>query len=158
MKQKRKQFTRALEDRAKDVVANMRGALESTSITSLLEQEITLTLENLNSMRKLHNKQLKSLRRAECYTDTELMQMEAREPKYSSYRFPEREKFQQRLFAIEAERRKHRVFYEERMQGLQKNLLSLVQKHRQVNVGHGLRERRKGPARPLRTGSHQLDS
>ena len=116
-------------------------------ITSLLEQEITLTLDNLDSMRKLHNKQLKSLRRAECYTDTELMQMEAREPKYSSHRFPEREKFQQRLFAIEAERRKHRVFYEERMQSIQKDLLSLIQKHQQVDVGRGLPGRRKGIGR-----------
>ena len=60
--------------------------------------------------------------------------MEERTPRYSPYRFPERDKLQKRLFAIEAERRKRAVMYEDRLQGLQNKLLSLMQKHKQLNV------------------------
>jgi hypothetical protein len=61
------------------------------------------------------------------------MQMENRMPRYDPYRFPERDKLQKRLFNIEAERRKNGVFYEDRLQGLQRKLLELMQKREQLS-------------------------
>lgn len=130
---KDKRFTQALEEAARDLVSDIKKRV-GFSITTLLEQEIALTIEQLDRLRELHKGQLRSLCRAECYTDTELMQMEERTPRYSPYRFPEREKFHQRLFLIEAERRRQVVFYEERMQGFQKRLLLLMQRHGQLRI------------------------
>ncbi len=130
-------FSRYLEQRARELVSSTRGPVGGSSVTTMLEQEILLTLEQLDGLRALQDRQLRSLCRTECYVDTELMQMEERTPRYSPYRFPEREKFQNRLFLIEAERRKGAVFYEERMQGLQRKLLSLMQKHDQLSVQGG---------------------
>ena len=48
--------------------------------------------------------------------------------------FPERDKLQKRLLDIEAERRRHSVFYEDRLQGLQGKLLGLMQKHGHLDV------------------------
>ena len=132
-------FSRDLEQRARDLARNPRRSAEAFSVTVLLEQEIALTLEQLDGLRALQDRQLRSLCRAECYVDTELMQMEERMPRYSAYRFPEREKFQNRLFLIEAERRKGAAFYEERLQGIQRRLLSLMQKHEQLSVGESRR-------------------
>ncbi len=132
-----RQFSLNLEDEARDLVINMKTRQYSGSITTLLEQDIALTLEQIDRLRALQKGQSKSLRRTECYVDTELMQMEERTPRYSPYRFPERDKLQKRLFDIEAERRKHSVFYEDRLQGLQKKLLSLMQKHGQLDVRNG---------------------
>ncbi len=113
---------------------NMKTRQYSGLVTTSLEQDITLTLEQMDRLRGLQERQMTSLCRTECYVDTELMQMEERTPRYSSERFPERDKLQKRLFDIETERRKHGVFYEDRLQGLQKKLLSLMQKHKQLDV------------------------
>ncbi len=131
-------FSSRLEGEARDLMLNMKTRQYSGSITTLLEQNIALTLEQIDRLRGLQKKQLTSLCRTECYVDTELMQMEERTPRYSPYRFPEREKLQRQLFAIEAERRKHSVFYEDRLQGLQKKLLELMQRHEQLDVRNGL--------------------
>ncbi len=128
-------ITQDLEAEARDLVRNMKiRQYSGLSITSLLKQDITLTLEQIDRLRDLQERQLRSLCRTECYVDTELMQMEERTPRYSPYRFPERDKLQKRLFAIEAERRKRAVMYEDRLQGLQNKLLSLMQKHKQLDV------------------------
>ncbi len=129
-------FSQRLEQQARDLISSPRGQTAAFSVTTILEQEIALTLEQLDGLRQLHGRQLRSLCRTECYVDTELMQMEERTPRYSPDRFPERDKFHSRLFLIEAERRKGAVFYEDGMQGLQRRLLSLMQKHEQLNVGN----------------------
>lgn len=83
-------------------------------------------LDQIDGWRETREKLDHSLLRAECYTDTELMQMEARTPKYSPYRFPEREKLQRRLFEIEKERRRSDVTHRERLDELHHHLLELV--------------------------------
>jgi len=133
METKEKRFAKRLEDTARDLVSSASKSVDF-SVATLLEQDIAMTLDQFDGLRNLHNRQLKSLLRTECYVDTELMQMENRMPRYSPYRFPERDKLQKRLFDIEAERRKHGVFYEDRLQGLQKKLLSLMQKHEQLDI------------------------
>ena len=65
---------------------------------------------------------------------TELLQMEARTPRYSPYRFPEREKLQRRLGQLSQERRRFKMTEAEKLDGLHNRLLSLLSKHRQVTL------------------------
>ncbi len=128
-------ITQDLEEEARNLVRTLNTRqYSSLPITSLLEQDIALTLEQIDRLRNLQQRQLTSLCRTECYVDTELMQMEERTPRYSPYRFPERDKLQKRLFAIEAERRKQAASYEDKIQCLQSKLLSLMQKHKQLRI------------------------
>ncbi|MCH8133699.1 MAG: hypothetical protein IIA30_14190 [Myxococcales bacterium] len=58
--------------------------------------------------------------------------MEARTPRYSPTRFPERDKLQRRLLGVEQERRRLIVQREKPLQELHDRLLSLLNKHRQL--------------------------
>ncbi len=122
-------FTQNLEQAARALVDGMAAEPCSGSITTSLKQEIALVLEQMDRLSDLKKRQSRSLCRTECYVDTELMLMEARTPRYSSRRFPERDKLQKRLFDIEAERRKHSILDEDRLQELHRKLLSLMQKY-----------------------------
>ena len=144
-----KNITRNLEQAARNLVADMKTWPDPDSITTSLVQDIAFTLDQIDKLRELKGRQTKSLRRTECYVDTELMLMEARTPRYSPERFPERDKLQKRLFDIEAERRKHCVSYHDRLQALQKQLLSLMQKFGHVNV----RNRKSGLEDVLKNGN-----
>jgi len=124
-----------LEEAARDMINGNRRRPNSFAITNSIEQEIAFTLEQINREKALQKSQLKSLLRAECHTGTELKQMEERIPWHAHQRFSERHKFQQRLFTIDAERRKSSISHEERIQSLQKKLLSLMQKHEQLSIG-----------------------
>lgn len=77
----------------------------------------------------MERRQLESLLQAECYLDTELMGMERRTPRYSPYRFPEREKLQRRLFDVEADRRRLDATVEEKLRELHDRLLRLLIQH-----------------------------
>jgi len=131
-------FSFYMEESARDLISSRNSQYTGFEVTSLIEQEIALTLDQIDRLRSVQTYQNRSLCRVECYVDTELMQMEERAPQYSPYRFPEREKFQQRLFGIEAERRKNSMIYEDKMQNLQRKLLSLMQKHEQLNLRNSL--------------------
>ena len=87
----RRNITHDLEQAARQLVAHMKAGHGSDSIITSIEQEIAFTLEQIDRLQTLHKGQSKSLRKAECYVGTELMQMEARTPRYSSERFPERD-------------------------------------------------------------------
>jgi len=104
------------------------------SIPSIIKSEIALTVDQLDQMRKLRDDQLSSLQKNECDTNTELMQMEQRMPRYSPCRFPERDKLQQRLFNIEKERRNLTFRLQDKKQSLEDRLLSLVNKHEQLDI------------------------
>ena len=88
----------------------------------------------LNGLRERHDEQFRRLLRVECYIDTELMQMEARKPRYAFYHFPEQDKLKQRLFNIEKERRNLSIRLEEKTQTLEEKLLSLINKHEQLDM------------------------
>ena len=90
-------------------------------------------LRELKSARTLEEATRRSLLRQECYIDTELMHMEQRTPKYSPYRFPEREKLQRRLHQLERERRDRGIAHWERVQRLRSELIELLIQHEAVN-------------------------
>lgn len=127
-------FSKILELRAQRLVANQKQQQlkEDFSITHGILREISLVLDQITRWQETSERIGHSLLRVECYTDTELMQMEARTPKYSPERFPERDKLQRRLFDIEKERR-HQQINDEKMQTeLHNRLFILLEKHAQL--------------------------
>lgn len=118
----------ALEAEAQAIAARS----SDSSITGVLRREIALTLEHIERVRALRESQNLGLVRVECYTNTELMQMEQRTPRYSPDRYPEREKFQRRLMRIGEERRRLDSSTDERMRQLHDRLLTLLNRHAQL--------------------------
>ena len=104
------------------------------SVTDTIRREIALVLSHIDRENQLNEELKRNLLRVECYVCTELTQMEQRTPRYSPYRFPEREKLQRRLMQLEQERRKLCVDHNERMKNLHDRLLKLVNKHTQLNI------------------------
>lgn len=122
----------ALESRARRIRATRSSNHWDTSASAMIEREMALVLDEIERLRALHDAQLGELLTVECYTDTELLQMEDRTPRYSPYRYPERERLQARLFALGQERRRVRAAQEDRLQPLHRRLLALLEQQRQL--------------------------
>ena len=105
-----------------------------TSIPAAIRRQIALTVEHRCRQRELHERQLRRLLRIECYVDTDLTQLEQRIPRYIPHHFPEKEKLRKRLFEIEAERRKLALRLEEKNRSLEDRLLTLINRHEQLDV------------------------
>lgn len=127
-------MTKFLEIKARQLEKGFDRDSWDISIPSMIKREIALTAEQINSLQKLHEDQFSKLLQAECDTNSELMQMEQRMPRYSPCRFPERDKLQQRLFNIEKERRNLTLRLQDRKQSLEDRLLSLINKHEQLDI------------------------
>ena len=127
-------FIKSLEEKAELVASVPKRDQWDKSIPSIVRREIALTVDQIKRLKQCHEEQFLRLLQIECYVNTELMQMEQRMPKYSPCRFPEREKFQKRLFEIEKERRNLSLKLEEKTQGLENHLLSLINKYEQLEL------------------------
>jgi len=127
-------FAKSLEEKASDIAAFSKNQLWETSIPAMIRREIALTIDQIKRLKDRHEEQFRRLIRLECYVDTDLMQMEQRQPRYMPYHFPEKEKLKQRLFDIEKERRNLSLKLEEKTQGLEEKLLSLINKHEQLDI------------------------
>lgn len=125
-------FAEKLEERARNVLGAQDRQASPFFLSSFIGDEIALTLHQIDQLRSRKQDIMQSLLQAECYVETELMQMEQRTPRYSPYRFPEREKFQRRLSRIAEERRRHVIAHAEKLDPLHNQLLSLLNKHRQL--------------------------
>ena len=125
-------FTKSLEEKAEHLASVPKQEQWDKSIPSIVRREIALTVDQIKRLREQHDKQFRRLLRIECYVDTDLMQLEQRIPRYAPYHFPEKEKFKQRLFEIEKERRNLSLRLEEKTQSLEEHLLSLINKHEQL--------------------------
>lgn len=121
-------FTKSLEEKAEFLASVPKQEQWDKSITSIVRREIALTVDQIKRLKEKHEKQFLHLLRIECYVDTDLMQLEQRQPRYAPYHFPEKERFKQRLFDIEKERRNLSLRLEEKTQELEEKLLSLVNK------------------------------
>lgn len=122
----------SLEARARGLVGRLDMQSWEVSPVSTLEREIALTLHELEQTRALHDTVSRSITKSQCDANTELMQMEARTPRYSLYRFPEREKLQRRQLRIEQERRNLVLAEERELRALRRQLLSLLEQHAQL--------------------------
>lgn len=101
---RRPTFSSSLEARARAVVSRRDSETEDPVVAAVTD-EIALTLNHIDQLRHLHGCLHNDVTRLECYTNTELIQMEARTPRYSPYRYPEREKLQRRLLELAKARR-----------------------------------------------------
>ncbi|RKY12555.1 MAG: hypothetical protein DRP65_00850 [Planctomycetota bacterium] len=127
-------FAKSLEEKASSIAAFPKKQLWDTTIPGMIRREISLTIDQIKRLKERHDEQFRRLLRLECYVDTDLMQMEQRQPRYMPYHFPEKEKLKQRLFDIEKDRRNLSLRLEEKTQGLEEKLLSLINKHEQLNL------------------------
>ncbi len=126
-------FSKSLEERAEFLSSVPNREQWDKSIPSIVRREIALTVDQIKRLRERHEEQFLRLLRIECYVDTDLMQLEQRQPRYAPYHFPEKEKFKQRLFEIEKERRNLNLRLEEKTQGLEEKLLDLVNRCEMVD-------------------------
>ena len=133
-------FREKLEDRARGRILGIERVPWDSSPRGFIQRQLALTLNHIGRVRKLNDELVLRLLRMECYTDTELIHMEQRTPRYSPYRFPEREKLQRRLIKIEDERRKLAIAKEEKLQQLHDRLLDLMNKDGQINQNYGNRK------------------
>jgi len=127
-------FTETLEKKARQLKTGLKQDSWDLSLPSIIKREIALTVDQIDQTRKLRDDQLNSLQKSECDINTELIQMEDRTPRYSPYKYPEREKFLRSLQGIEAERRRTKAHTEERLRSLENRLLSLMNKHEQIQT------------------------
>jgi len=127
-------FIKSLEEKAEHLASVPKREQWDKSIPSIVRREIALTVDQINRQRDSHKKQLRQLLQMECSVGTDLMQLEQRIPRYTPYHFPEKEKFKQRLFEIDKERRSLNMRLEKEGRGLEEKLLSLVNRHEQLET------------------------
>ncbi len=130
----RRSFGKDLEDIANELAEEQNIRIWDNSLPSTLRREIALTVDQIKRLRERNDEQFRRLLKLECYVDTDLMQMEKRQPCDVPYHFPEKEKLKQRLFEIEKERRNLSLRLEEKTQSLEDRLLSLLNKHQQLDI------------------------
>ena len=124
----RRPLGRVLESRAEELGNDLDSPTWDGSPCAMLDREIALVLDQIRAARDLEERTHNNLFDTECRIDTELMQMECRTPRYSPYRFAEREKLHERLHFVEMEGRKLGKTHTERMGTLHERLLTLLQK------------------------------
>ena len=112
-----------LETKATELVT---GVTWNNDVLSVIEREVQQAVEHIEAVRKSNEENLERLLKIECYVDTELIQQEARMPRYTWYRFPEREKLTRRLLHIEDQRRQVIQDYEESLRKMKERLLEVV--------------------------------
>lgn len=133
--------TETLEDKAEKIVKDFDITGWDNSIPAVLKREIALTVDQIKRLKGFHKDQSSKLDRTESDVGSELLQLEDRIPKYSPQKYPEQEKFQRQLIGLKGERRRQDIFYEDKLQGLHRNLLLLVQKYEQIrDINNGYRQ------------------
>ena len=130
----RRRFRKTLEDKANELAVECGMMQWDTSIPSMLRREIALTVDQLEQIKFLTKDQMHRLLRQECEINTEMKQSRQGIPWYTSAHFPEEQKLQQRLFDIEKERRKLDIQYHDKRTTLEDRLLSLINKHEQIDI------------------------
>ena len=127
-----KSFAEKLEEKAQERLVSPDRQFGYLSLSSLIQDDIALILDQIEQLRARGKGIMQSLLQSECYIETELIQLEDRTPRYSPYRFPEREKLQRRLSRIAEERRRFTTTHAEKLDSFHDRLLSLLKKHRQL--------------------------
>ena len=127
-------FARRIEAKARRLASRANGNREDDATLATLVREMSLTLDQLEGTRKIHDKVRRNLLRQECYLETEITQREPRPPVYEDSRLPERDRLRDRLRAIEKERRKLLLSEEEQLRPLHDRLLTLLNRHDQLRI------------------------
>lgn len=127
-------FIKSLEELANQLAWGSGKRMWDTSIPSTICREIALTVDQMERLKDQHDKQFRKLLRIECAIGTDLKQFKHHSRWQPLYHLPESEKLKQRLFDIEKERRNLSLKLEEKTRGLEDKLLSLVNKHEQLDT------------------------
>ena len=127
-------FTERLEKKAREALGAQRKWNGDWSPSWLLKDEIALTLDQIEGLRFRGRRVELGLLEEECGIGTELMQMEQRTPRYSPFRFPERERMQRRLGDLAKETRRLKTVQAEKLDVLHEKLLGLVGKAKQLRA------------------------
>lgn len=133
----------ALEQHARDLLRR-RSSInnDGSSPVSILERQITLTLDHIDGLRIVHEKQNRNLSRIESYINTEIFQRSPKPPFYYDTRVAERDMLRARLLRLEDERRGLDVRHLEKLQNLRDRLSDLVNKHTILYSENGNRQTR----------------
>lgn len=137
----RESFASDLEKRARRTISNSRNHTPSSSVNIIIEEEMALLLDQIDRLESRRRELLDDMLQAESHIDTELIQMEDRTPRYSPYRFPERENIQRRLTRLNEERRRLTTIFADKLDSFHDRLLSLLKKHRQLQPWHNKKGR-----------------
>ena len=121
-------FAQRVESRARRLTKRLDQDRERDPTLDTLTHEVALTVDQIDGLRKSHEKVRRNLLRQECYLETEITQREPRPPVYEDPRLPERD----RLRAVEKERRRLLLSEEEALRPLHDRLLSLLNRHDQL--------------------------
>ncbi len=122
----RPSFSERLEERARVRAGGVETTRSTRNLSAGLEQAIALTLDQIESVRRVHKKLRRDLLRIECYIDTEIMQREPRIPVYKDERIAERDMLRGRLLNIGQERRRLELIEEEKLRSLYDRLVALM--------------------------------
>lgn len=134
-----KYLTNDLEQIARNLVSGTKKEVPGFSVTSLLEQEIELTLEQLRKLRDQEpdKSQFDSFSQPERHINAGFMQADHYTPQYSEHsaysynQQPNCNKLQPRPYVMKAEPNREPIVHDDRIQELQQKLFSLLEKHKQ---------------------------
>ena len=128
------EFSRALQDKARQLAAGSSDTQWDPSIPATVRREIALAVDQINRQKESHDKQLRELLQMECAIGTDLMELEQRIPWYTTNSLPEKDTLKQRLFDIEKDRRKLNQKHQEKLHALEDRILNLIHKHQQLDT------------------------
>ena len=136
-KERKRSFTERLEDIARALTEKRLCRGESPPVHSL-EEEVRLTLDELDRWRTVHRALQKSLRREEFDLEQEIEHLDVTR----RYQFPhfQRERLKRELRKLEKERRQLVAKHEERLLPVHDRLLSLLNKRRYLKPEDGNRK------------------
>ncbi len=128
-KQSQRKLSEALIRDLRRIATRASSGRDDATPISGLERQISLSLDELDHSLEVHRSISRDIVRSEAEIGTELMQMEARTPRYSPYRFPEREKFQRQLHNLGQEKRRLSMTWHQKLREHYDGLWSLWEKH-----------------------------
>lgn len=123
--QKEKTFSEILEERARRLVGSLETKVWDASITSNIERQILITLNEIDSQRSIFNNAMNELMRDEFYTYRDLKTAK-REAQYREYHHNPIEPLKRKLNEIEHEKRNLKFVNEEKIKILFNKLLMNV--------------------------------
>lgn len=122
-----------IEARAQAIAKAPRRETES-SVVSILESEIALTMDQIDRTRALHAGLHRDILHSELYIGTEILWRKPREPVYIDYRLAERDRLRDRILWLRREKRQLALIEEEKLQGLHDRLGRLLTQRDQLRV------------------------
>lgn len=137
MKRSSETMAESLEELANTIRERTKKRRLDASTTSFLEQEIALTLEQLERAKELHQEQLTRIIRSETYVDTDLIKLDSYHLRQFTNRHRVRDNLKTKLLKLDMERRTLISLHEDKATKFQSRLLTLLQQHARLAPKNG---------------------